>query len=130
MLHSYNDDLRQIPLGRSQLFPVGDGLAGDFTSSFVDFCGNSVKTMDQWIGGNIHFFESHQSIPIGSMCGIYANKTGIYKWQILPYMAYIHGSVMGLTRGSNYAAFSGFHWLTTRPWSSNMAGACHSFQMM
>ena len=38
-------------------------------------------TYDSWV-------VSHQ-VPIGSMYGIYAITTGVYKWQMLPYMAYM-----------------------------------------
>ena len=47
-----------------------------------------------WFKGSTRIYRkpSHfqgNTMPIGSMYGIYAKMTGVYWWQMLPYMAYI-----------------------------------------
>ena len=57
-----------------------------------------------WFKGSTRIYRkpSHfqgNTMPIGSMYGIYAKMTGVYWWQMLPYMAYIRilwGNTMGI----------------------------------
>ena len=64
---------------------------------------NCCKMMDiGLVYGKFYNILQETSIlnPIGSMYGIYANMTGVCKWQMLPYMAYM--DPMGMVKNHGF----------------------------